>query len=70
MQKESDIEHNAVLSDTDSVPERPKSVLSSRMWRIVYPIHLVALGMTVAVLQLNFRKVYFADVGTKSFWTP
>ena len=44
-------------------PERPKSVLSSRLWGIAYPLHLVALGLTVAVLQLSFREVYFADVG-------
>lgn len=53
-------------SRPDHGPEPPKSVFSSRfLWGVAYPLHLVALGLTIAVLQLSFRNVYFADVGSK-----
>ena len=53
-------------SRPDHGPEPPKPVYSSRfLWGFAYPLHLVALGLTIAVLQLSFRNVYFADVGSR-----
>ena len=61
-------ENNVIATSLDAGPvrsEQPKSVLSSPFWGVAYLLQLVALGLTVAVLQLSFRKVYFADVGAK-----
>lgn len=58
-------ESNLITNSVDAGPERPKSVLNSSFWGVAYVLHLVALGLTIAVLQLSFRQVYFADVGTK-----
>lgn len=56
---------NVIASSLDAVPERPKIALRSPFWGVSYILHLVALGLTIAVLQLSFRRVYFADVGAK-----
>lgn len=63
-EKELNSENRPTSAGLDAGPERPKSVLSSHLWGIAYPLHLVALASTVAMLQLSFRKVYYADVGT------
>jgi hypothetical protein len=51
-------------SDKD-LEEKPKFALNRKPQRFVYRllIHVISLGLTLGVVQLSFRGVYWFDIG-------